>query len=382
MKKNSLLKLVSSICGVVAICGVFGLSLFSNKVKETSAVSYVIDTRNINASATYTGNYLVSDGNGSYDRVDTSNGDTTIYTHGTAYYFKNVTNDSVTYSVQFSISDMMFHSDYYGFSVFLRTGDYDGNYSFNVSSGYYLLNDMSNDLSLRVMCISFNNRIGNNPGISHKGLCSIRFGIYDNVNDVLINPNQLIYDFYINGDYVLPSLTNLQKEVCYNSNYTFEFESRYLDDFGVDTYSNFESSFDLFSFVFNDIENAEYDSGFTDGYSAGYTDGYNQGFSSGYSSGYYNGYGEGVASQQPLIDNAYNTGYNNGYADGVNSNGTAVTIFSGILQIGMLPINFFLSILNFEVFGINISGFIKAILTICLTIIVVKTILGNGGGGA
>ena len=94
---------------------------------------------------------------------------------------------------------------------------------------------------------------------------------------------------------------------------------------------------------------------------------------------YQDGYADGVASQQQLIVDARQEGYSSGYTDGHNVNQTAATIFSGILQVALVPINFFLAIFNFEILGINLSGFIRALFTVAITIIVIKSVIGGKG---
>lgn len=80
----------------------------------------------------------------------------------------------------------------------------------------------------------------------------------------------------------------------------------------------------------------------------------------------------------------YNKGYQDGYVDGFNegfsSDSTAVTIFNGILNIALVPINLFLGMFNFEILGINISGMVSAILSVCLVIIVIRFITGKKQG--
>lgn len=97
-------------------------------------------------------------------------------------------------------------------------------------------------------------------------------------------------------------------------------------------------------------------------YHQGYSDGYSQGANAGESAGYNNGYQDG---------------YDTGYQDGVDLDTQTASIFSGILSVGLLPVNFFLSILNFEVFGINIGAFVSATLTIAIVIIIIRVITGK-----
>lgn len=101
---------------------------------------------------------------------------------------------------------------------------------------------------------------------------------------------------------------------------------------------------------------------YTNAYNNGYDEGYNDGFDDG------NGYG-------------YNHGYADGYNEASEQDSTAVTIFSGILSVGLLPVNFFLAILNFEVFGINIGAFVSALLTVAIVIIVTRIVINGGSKG-
>ena len=88
---------------------------------------------------------------------------------------------------------------------------------------------------------------------------------------------------------------------------------------------------------------------------------------------------------ETTINNIYDDGYADGYVDGFNEgisvDTTAVTIFNGILNIALVPINFFLAMFNFEILGINISQLVSAILSICLVIIVVRFVTGKSQGG-
>lgn len=96
-----------------------------------------------------------------------------------------------------------------------------------------------------------------------------------------------------------------------------------------------------------------YQSGYDSGYDAGYDDGYR--------------YGESV-------------GFTEGYNYVQDQGATASVIFTGILTIAMLPINFFLAILNFEVFGINIGGAVAGLLTIAIAFIIIRIIFSGGNG--
>ena len=99
-----------------------------------------------------------------------------------------------------------------------------------------------------------------------------------------------------------------------------------------------------------------------------------QGYEVGYGVGYSDGYGSGSRD-------GYAEGYQNGLTEGANMNGTAITIFNGILSISLVPINFFLGIFNFEVLGINITGFVMALLSVCCVIILIRMLTGKKASG-
>ena len=103
-----------------------------------------------------------------------------------------------------------------------------------------------------------------------------------------------------------------------------------------------------------------------------------------YTIGYNTGYEEGwTYARDEYYDEGYTTGYNEGYVDGYDAgghgSGEASVIFGAILNVAMIPVNFFLAILNFEVFGINIGGFVTGLLTLAVIYILWKIILGHGG---
>lgn len=96
------------------------------------------------------------------------------------------------------------------------------------------------------------------------------------------------------------------------------------------------------------------------------------------SQNYYDGYNDGYNDGN---NNGYQNGYTAGYTEGATQDETAVAIFSGIISVGLIPINFFLACLNFEVFGINIGAFVSALLTIAIVVIITRMIVSGGNGG-
>lgn len=94
------------------------------------------------------------------------------------------------------------------------------------------------------------------------------------------------------------------------------------------------------------------------------------------------------SNKSDIYNNGFQAGHDEGYQEGFNAgveyyqdigNEPAI-IFSGILDVALVPVNIFLAFLNFEVFGINISALVSSLLTITIVIIIVKMLIGNGGG--
>lgn len=90
------------------------------------------------------------------------------------------------------------------------------------------------------------------------------------------------------------------------------------------------------------------------------------------------GYNQGVEDGKQIgKDTGFQDGYAQGKADFENQDAQINSIFEGILSIGLIPIEFFLSIFNFSIFGINITAIISAILTLCVIIILMRYVLGG-----
>lgn len=116
----------------------------------------------------------------------------------------------------------------------------------------------------------------------------------------------------------------------------------YYDAF---VYANYTS----FDYCINLVNNSAYNDGFNTGY--------NQGLNTGYDQGYQYGVSDTLQS--------------------MDYDSTALTIFTGITSIALTPINMFLQIFNFEILGINLTGFISGILTLAVVVIIIRLILGG-----
>lgn len=121
------------------------------------------------------------------------------------------------------------------------------------------------------------------------------------------------------------------------------------------------------SFYYVGMDSQEsYQMGYNNGKNDGYAEGEAYGYTQGDEAGYVRGYQQGASDTQTNFDN---------YDD------TALTIFTGIVDVGLLPINFLLQCLNFEVFGINIGGILTASLTVAIVVILFRVIFNGGSGG-
>lgn len=86
---------------------------------------------------------------------------------------------------------------------------------------------------------------------------------------------------------------------------------------------------------------------------------------------------------------SYGSGYTQGHAEGLEEGIQSVqlmdpqmfTIFNGILNVAMIPINVFLGIFNWEVFGINIASLVSSLLSIAILVIVIRLIAGSSAKG-
>jgi hypothetical protein len=125
--------------------------------------------------------------------------------------------------------------------------------------------------------------------------------------------------------------------------------------------------------------NAGYNAGYDLGNTQGYDSGYNEGYDLGESNGYQNGYNDGVnTNNSGAYQEGYNRGYINGKQDGYNlgvesaHQYTFTNLISAVIDV---PINTFTSLFNFEILGVNLSGFFLGLLTCCVVIAIVKLLI-------
>lgn len=100
-----------------------------------------------------------------------------------------------------------------------------------------------------------------------------------------------------------------------------------------------------------------------------YQTGYQNGFSSGFSSGENTGYNKGFSAGNVV-------GYNRGFSAGADS-AHEYTFLSLIGAVFDAPLNTFVSLLNFEVFGFNMLSAFTGLLTLAIIIFFVRIIMGR-----
>lgn len=126
-------------------------------------------------------------------------------------------------------------------------------------------------------------------------------------------------------------------------------------------------------------------SSFDDGYNAGFQDGEDAGadavknyyYDVGYSTGYRVGYENGQADPlQDIVDEAYKKGYAIGKEDGYNlgqsSDMTLTTLFWSVID---EPFAVIYRLLNFDVLGVNVFGFVMGLITLGLIGFVLKLVI-------
>ena len=114
-----------------------------------------------------------------------------------------------------------------------------------------------------------------------------------------------------------------------------------------------------------------------DRYKLGYKDGYNIGFNSGKEEGKTEGYNQGKSEgyNEGKIE-GHTEGYNEGYAKGL-ADANNYTFFSLIGAIIDAPIQYFQSLFDFTILGVNIKGLLLALFTLCVILVIVRLVKGG-----
>lgn len=119
--------------------------------------------------------------------------------------------------------------------------------------------------------------------------------------------------------------------------------------------------------------NNGYDQGSIDGYQQGYTEGETIGYNEGYDNGYSDGNGDGYALG---YDEGEAYGWANGFGAGQNDMAeTSHTFKEMVFAIFDAPSRLIDSMLNFDIFGINLAGLVKTIITLAVVAVILVILL-------
>lgn len=122
-----------------------------------------------------------------------------------------------------------------------------------------------------------------------------------------------------------------------------------------------------------------YDTGKKTGYDQGYDAGYDSGYSYGHLVGYDDGHSVGVSDGKQIANSTVtetSSSYAAGYSAGVNAAGHYT--FSGLLgSVLDVPVNAFMQFFNFEILGVNLTGFLSALFVICIIVTVFRLLFGG-----
>ena len=153
----------------------------------------------------------------------------------------------------------------------------------------------------------------------------------------------------------VPDVMNSKYKITFNGYYEM---AQWLKDNPTDYLCNYLLTGENVPsvYVFNDLSNIDYYlSGALTAYDNGYSTGYNKGYSTGQS-----------------------VGFNNGYAAGENAGAAVGANYSFINLIGAVfdaPISAFRGLLNFEILGVNMSGFVTGMLSLCVVFLFLKLVM-------
>lgn len=170
----------------------------------------------------------------------------------------------------------------------------------------------------------------------------------------------IIFKYYVEGNFLIDKMVSVTYQLDHIT---------YTDSYGnyirfQITSSNFAP--DTRTYYFGNVnltDNEYYQSGYQSGYNGGYNQGYREGEIEGQDSGYTSGYNAGK-------NDGYNLGYNTGLE---NSNEYSFTsLISSVIDV---PVKTFTSLFNFEILGVNLSGFFLGLLTCCIVLTIVKLLL-------
>ena len=204
--------------------------------------------------------------------------------------------------------------------------------------------------------------------------CSNRLLLSETSGSVIYFEFDYNSNFAIKSYFVYNSLfdcTNVVKIQLYSGS---DYSGKYV------YFSYFDSNNNNFKIAFFVSENFEYPSRtyyFKNALNLTDNEYYNQGFSAGFSDGYNRGNTDGNIAGYDTGYKAGNTiGYESGYNKGLNDSNqyTFVNLIGATID---APMQYFKSLFNFELLGVNLSSFLMGLFTLCIIVTIVKLCLGR-----
>lgn len=335
-KKNRII--LSICCAFIALVSVFSFIPFkSNKQVKADTVDFNYQFKG--SDLYYLDCYIVDNGNAS----------PVVNTVCFSISFSNSLNNLINVDIDFSA--VAHSTDYLGVSYtdcIVGYFDYDsGNTSFSD-----IVLSSSNGHFLKAIP-DFQIELGN-YGYYYTILCQVKGNFNCNVQYVnlyLTDYTQSVFPRFTYFNDLNSKLVNI--EYFDNNGNSILFQSFVPNGYRFDTRTYYFS---------NALDNL-------DGYTEGFKNGQNVGFSEGQSKGYSDGYGVGYIDGE-------NDGYWVGYEEALV--GTNKYSFNGLLTAVIdVPVKTFTSLFNFEILGVNLSGFFLGLLTISIIITIVRFMLGG-----
>lgn len=170
--------------------------------------------------------------------------------------------------------------------------------------------------------------------------------------------------YYLITSYVSPNFVNTRLGT-YGQGYNTGYDEGYNKGLGDKNDAYWEGRYEGYEYG--------YSQGNSDGYHEGYDVGNNDGYKSGYNEGYDIGYDEGN-------NYGYNYGHNLGYNDGYEAgsyNAEHYTFLSLIGAVVDAPLGAFKSMFDFDILGVNMTGFLLSLFSISIILVVIKIAMGK-----
>lgn len=358
-----------SILGVLGVCGLTSLPINHNNSIQ------VVNDENSNTYE-FTINNTIDNMVGSRLSTFMSSDLTSDYSYFSEYYDFNTNqlNTSFTFTrvpgVDFNVKDIIFHlyenHDFdvcliTKFELFKSSSNHTTLTTLNIKR-YYLFGTFGNVYN---PTLYLQDNIDTRISSSDKNLNFLYFNtstyLFTEYLILELDDTEYFYESTMENKYTLNEY--FYRYLCDDNSWNYD-SSKCFDFYNVSSSMSF-SNLDTTSLSFTEFKTKNLDCVFTMFQavppSSVYNDGYNNGFNDGTSSGYQTGYRDGVIYGETVDD-------------------TALTIFTGIVDIGLLPVNVFLAMLNFEVFGINIGGLVSSLMTVAVGLILWRVVMGGNSG--